>query len=118
MARLKKIILFLGSNIGNFNDQKALDFLNHLKEVLNPIDQVFIGFDLKKDPELILKAYNDPHGHTAAFNLNLLLRINNELSADFDINQFKHYELYSPETGTAKSFLDQSKITKSNHSRS
>lgn len=103
--KVKKIILFLGSNIGNYDEQQSLNFLNHLKEVLNPIDQVFIGFDLKKDTEVILNAYNDLHGHTAAFNLNLLHRINNELSADFIIDQFKHHEIYNPQSGTAKSFL-------------
>ena len=104
-GQIKKIILFLGSNIGNFNEQKSLDFLNHLRMVLNPHDQVFIGFDLKKDPAVILKAYNDPHGHTAAFNLNLLQRINEELSANFDLQNFKHHEVYDPLSGTAKSYL-------------
>lgn len=102
---VKKIILFLGSNIGNFDEQKSLNFLNHLREVLNPKDQVFIGFDLKKEPDVILNAYDDPHGHTAAFNLNLLHRINNALGANFDIDAFKHHEIYDPQTGTAKSFL-------------
>jgi dimethylhistidine N-methyltransferase len=103
--QIKNIILFLGSNIGNFNNQTSLDFLNHLKMVLNAQDQAFIGFDLKKDPDIILKAYNDPHGHTAAFNLNLLHRINNELGADFNVDNFQHHEIYNPQSGTAKSFL-------------
>ena len=68
-------------------------------------DLLFIGFDLKKDQDIILKAYNDPHGHTAAFNLNLLQRINNELNADFDPGHFRHLEVYDPESGTAKSKL-------------
>ena len=101
----KKIILFLGSNIGNYNEQMSLEFFRHLKEVLNPQDQVFIGFDLKKDSKIILNAYNDPHGNTAAFNLNLLHRINNELDANFILENFKHQEMYDPQTGTAKSFL-------------
>ena len=101
----KKIVLFLGSNIGNFDEQTALGFLRHLKSVLNKQDQVLIGFDLKKEPQLILNAYNDPQGHTAAFNLNLLERINNELEADFVVKDFKHQEVYNSESGTAKSFL-------------
>jgi len=101
----KKIILFLGSNIGNFDKQTSLDFLRHLKAVLNKQDQLLIGFDLKKDPQLILSAYNDSHGHTAAFNLNLLERINNELGADFVIEDFEHQEIYDPKSGTARSFL-------------
>ena len=103
--QIRKIILFLGSNIGNFNDKESFEFLSHLKNVLNPNDLVFIGFDLKKDPDIILQAYNDPHGHTTAFNLNLLHRMNNELEANFDINNFMHQEIYNPQTGTAKSFL-------------
>lgn len=101
----KKIVLFLGSNIGNFNEQMSVDFFKHLREVLNPQDQVFIGFDLKKDPNIILNAYNDPHGHTSAFNLNLLNRINYELNADFDLANFRHQEVYDLQSGTAKSFL-------------
>ncbi len=103
--QIRKIILFLGSNIGNFNEEESFEFLSHLKNVLNPNDLVFIGFDLKKDSDIILKAYNDPNGHTAAFNLNLLYRMNNEFGADFDTANFKHQEIYSPQTGTAKSFL-------------
>jgi len=101
----KKIILFLGSNIGNFDKQTTLGFLRHLKSVLNKQDQVLIGFDLKKETQLILNAYNDSQGHTAAFNLNLLERINKELRADFVIENFEHQEFYDPESGTARSFL-------------
>lgn len=101
----KKVILFLGSNIGNFNKQTSLAFFKSLREVMNPKDQVFVGFDLKKETSVIMDAYNDPHGHTASFNLNLLNRINNELNADFVIENFMHHETYDPETGTAKSYL-------------
>lgn len=101
----KKILLFLGSNIGNFNESETLIFLSKLKSVMHSGDLLFIGFDLKKDPNIILKAYNDPYGHTAAFNLNLLYRINNELNADFNLHNFKHHEIYDPKTGTAKSNL-------------
>jgi dimethylhistidine N-methyltransferase len=101
----KKILLFLGSNIGNYNKDETLDFLNKLKSVMHSRDLLFIGFDLKKDPDIILKAYNDPHGHTAAFNLNLLQRINNELNANFVLHNFKHHEVYDPQSGTAKSKL-------------
>lgn len=101
----KKVILFLGSNIGNFNRKKSLAFLRRLGEAMTPDDMLFIGFDLKKEPDIILNAYNDPYGHTAAFNLNLLQRINNELDADFDLATFKHREAYDPQTGTAKSYL-------------
>ncbi len=101
----KKILLFLGSNIGNYNENETLSFLNKLKSVMHSGYLLFIGFDLKKDPEIILKAYNDPHGHTSAFNLNLLQRINNELNANFILHKFRHQEVYNPQSGTAKSML-------------
>jgi dimethylhistidine N-methyltransferase len=102
---LKKIVLFLGSNIGNFNNQTSVDFFTHLKAVLNPQDQVFIGFDMMKDSNVILNAYNDPHGHTSAFNLNLLQRINDDLGGNFNIEHFKHEEFYDETSGTASSYL-------------
>ena len=101
----RKIILFLGSNIGNMNKKESVSFLKKLRLFMNPSDLLFIGFDLKKDPELILKAYSDPNGHTAAFNLNLLVRMNKELNANFNLNIFKHLETYNPISGTAKSYL-------------
>lgn len=100
-----KLILFLGSNIGNFNQQKSIDFLEQIRNVMNRDDKLFIGFDLKKDPEIILNAYNDPHGYTASFNLNLLRRINEELDGTFELLKFGHYEVYDPLSGTAKSYL-------------
>jgi len=102
---IKKILLFLGSNMGNFTETKALSFLNHLKSVMHEGDLLFLGLDLKKDKDIIIKAYDDPHGHTAAFNLNLLHRINKELQSDFSLSDFKHAETYDPKTGIAKSYL-------------
>ncbi|MFD0862804.1 L-histidine N(alpha)-methyltransferase [Sungkyunkwania multivorans] len=101
----KKVILMLGSNIGNLLHPKAITFLRNIQIAMNPGDLLFMGFDQKKDPQTILDAYNDKTGVTAAFNLNLLERINNDLKANFDLKQFKHWEVYDPETGTAKSYL-------------
>ncbi|HLW32951.1 MAG TPA: L-histidine N(alpha)-methyltransferase [Aequorivita sp.] len=101
----KKVIVLLGSNIGNLQHPSAIDFLTKLKDSLGKYDLLFIGFDQKKNPQTILDAYNDAAGITAAFNKNLLLRINNELGGNFSIEKFKHWEAYNPETGTAKSFL-------------
>lgn len=101
----RKVVLFLGANIGNYTRKQALRFLEHLRRELEPGDQLLIGFDLKKDPEIILQAYNDSAGITAAFNLNLLERINRELGANFDLDQFSHWETYHPITGEAKSYL-------------
>jgi len=101
----RRVVLFLGSNIGNFTKATATKFLHQLKNGLAPGDLVMIGFDLKKDPSKILLAYNDSKGITRDFNLNLLTRINNELGADFDINNFIHYPYYDPDIGECRSYL-------------
>lgn len=100
-----KVVLFLGSSIGNFLEDRTVQFLNALYSVLNIGDFTLIGFDLKKNPKTILEAYNDKQGITKAFNLNLLRRINRELEADFDLEAFDHYPYYDPETGFAKSYI-------------
>lgn len=100
-----KVILFLGSNIGNFTMKRADRFFNKLQQVMNAGDHLICGIDLRKDPEVILKAYNDSAGITAAFNLNLLTRINRELEGDFDISQFMHYPVYNPQSGECRSYL-------------
>lgn len=102
---VKKVILFLGSTIGNFTFREALRFLSDLNDSLNPDDLVMIGFDIKKDPDVIRNAYNDSRGITAKFNFNLLRRINEELGANFDLINFKFYPTYDPETGEVKSYL-------------
>jgi L-histidine N-alpha-methyltransferase len=101
----RKVILFLGSNIGNFNRKQAVDFFRELRSVMNADDRIFIGFDMQKDPRVIVRAYDDPAGVTAAFNLNLLRRINRELGADFDLDKFSHYAQYRPVECAARSFL-------------
>jgi uncharacterized SAM-dependent methyltransferase len=105
MQNKKKVIMFLGSNIGNLLHPQAIEFLTSIQELMNKDDIFFIGFDQKKDPQTILNAYNDNAGITERFNKNLLARINNELDADFDLDKFLHWEVYDPETGTAKSYL-------------
>ena len=104
-SQRKKLVLFLGSNIGNFNDQEALKFMRSLRDQLNPGDMLMVGFDLRKDPRLILAAYNDSAGVTREFNLNLLRRINRELGANFDLEKFDHYPVYDPMTGEARSYI-------------
>ena len=101
----KKVVLFLGSNIGNFTPMGTVDFLSQLNQNLAKGDMLLIGFDLKKDPQVILRAYNDPHGITKAFNLNLLQRINDELDADFNLDNFQHYPFYDPVSGECRSYL-------------
>lgn len=99
------VVLFMGGNIGNFELKNAYSFVNQIAEKLRTGDRIIMGFDMKKDPEMILSAYNDKQGITRQFNMNLLKRLKNEMEADFDLEQFKHYPCYDPQTGTTKSFL-------------
>jgi uncharacterized SAM-dependent methyltransferase len=101
----KDVVFFLGSNIGNFEGDTATDFLIDLHDHLNAGDLLFMGVDLKKDPSIILSAYNDKEGITKAFNLNLLSRINRELDGNFDVKNFIHYPYYNPQTGECRSYL-------------
>jgi L-histidine Nalpha-methyltransferase len=90
-------VLFLGSTIGNFEPDAAIDFLAEVRSRLMPGDALLLGTDLVKPTEQMLIAYDDPAGVTAAFNLNLLGRINRELGGDFDLRQFGHIARYDPE---------------------
>lgn len=101
----RKVLLFLGSNIGNFRRDQAIDFFRQLRGVMNDDDLLFVGFDLQKDPHVIVRAYDDEQGVTAKFNLNLLRRINRELGANFDLDNFSHYAIYRPVECAARSFL-------------
>lgn len=101
----KKVVLFLGSNIGNFDEKTAHRFLNELSASLSKGDLLLIGFDLKKNPDIIKKAYDDDAGVTREFNLNLLERINKELDANFTISNFMHYSMYNAESGQNRSYL-------------
>ena len=101
----KKVIMFLGSNIGNLSQEEAVSFLKKISGSMEAEDLFFMGVDQKKHPEMILSAYNDAAGVTAEFNKNLLDRMNRELDADFDTEEFIHWPVYDPETGVAKSFL-------------
>ena len=100
-----KVILFLGGNAGNFTPEDSLVFLKSLRNKLSPEDLVLIGFDLKKNPKKILKAYNDSEGITRAFNLNLLDRINRELGGNFKVDLFDHFPTYDPISGSCRSYL-------------
>ena len=91
------LVLFLGSTIGNFEPDAAIDFLLAIRLVLQPGDALLLGTDLVKPVEQMIAAYDDPTGVTAAFNLNLLARINRELDADFNLRQFEHAARYTPE---------------------
>lgn len=104
-GRGKKVILFLGSNLGNMPDPQAAEFLKELAYAMNKGDKVLMGLDLKKPKNVVLPAYNDAKGYTRDFNKNLLRRINDELSADFDLSCFEHQPEYDEDLGIATSFL-------------
>ncbi len=104
--RQKTLALFLGSNIGNFNRVGAESFLSSLRSVLREGDCLLLGADLKKKREVLEAAYNDSIGLTAAFNLNLLSRINRELDADFNVRRFRHVALYDEAEGRIEIYLE------------
>lgn len=91
------LVLFLGSTIGNFERPAAIEFLREVRRILRTGDSLLLGADLEKPVAHLLAAYDDPLGITAAFNLNLLARINRELDADFVLTQFRHVARYNPE---------------------
>lgn len=105
MPETRKVVMCLGSNIGNMTVPESNQFFKKLRSYLQPGDQCIIGFDLVKHPAVIKRAYDDRDELTKEFNLNLLSRINRELNADFRIDQFDHYCSYDPLTGAAKSYL-------------
>lgn len=99
------LVLFLGSTIGNFDSGADGRFLSEVRSVLKPGDLLLLGTDLLKPVERMLEAYDDPLGVTAAFNLNLLGRINRELDADFDLRQFEHVARFNESTGSIEMHL-------------
>ena len=101
----RKIILFLGSNIGNLDPHNSVQFISKIADSMDEEDLLMVGFDLIKDPSIILNAYNDPEGITARFNYNILDRLNRDLDGNFDPLQFSHYPIYDPAEATAKSYL-------------
>jgi L-histidine Nalpha-methyltransferase len=91
------LVLFLGSSIGNFDRTAGIEFVSEVRRILNPADALLLATDLVKPIPLLMEAYDDPAGVTAAFNLNLLARLNRELDADFNLSQFRHLAIYNSE---------------------
>lgn len=99
------LFLFLGGNIGNYKRPDALDLLKKFNADMNKGDMLLMGMDLQKNPRTIRNAYDDPHGITRSFNMNLLNRINSELDADINLDQFDFYCDYNPQNGEVNSYL-------------
>ena len=102
---VKTVIYFPGSTIGNFDPEEAERLLARFRRAAGPDGTVVVGLDLKKDPATLHAAYNDAQGVTAAFNRNLLSRMNRELGADFDVEAFAHYAFYEPLHGRIEMHL-------------
>jgi dimethylhistidine N-methyltransferase len=105
----KKVAFFPGSTIGNFDPLYAQKFLRKISRTLGKGDGLLIGVDLRKDRQVLYNAYNDAQGITAAFNLNMLTRINNELGANFKLSQFKHRAFYNEEFGRIEMHIESLK---------
>lgn len=101
----RRLVYYPGSSIGNFPPAAATTLLARFRRLAGAQGQLLIGFDLKKDPLQLHAAYNDAAGITAAFNLNLLARLNRELDADFDLARFRHYAFYNPIEGRIEMHL-------------
>lgn len=100
-----QLMMFLGSNIGNFTPSEAHKFLQNLQNFMCDGDYLLLGMDLKKSIELLHAAYNDRCGVTRRFNLNILQRMNRELGANFSVSDFSHHGFYNPTEGAMQSFL-------------
>ncbi len=107
--RSRTLALFLGSNISNFDPDEALKFLRALRQVLSAGDALLLGADLKKDKQSLEAAYNDTLGVTAAFNLNVLARINRELDGNFDLRAFQHRASYNEEIGRVEIYIESTR---------
>ncbi len=102
----KMLVMFMGSNIGNYDPPKGAELIAAIGKSLKPGDGLLLGADLKKDPRMLQQAYDDPTGVTAAFDKNLLARINRELGGTFDLRDFRHVARYEPERGCVASYLE------------
>jgi dimethylhistidine N-methyltransferase len=104
-GRARRVVYFPGSTIGNLTPEEAHAFLKMTRAQVGRQGAMIVGVDLKKDANVLHAAYNDAKGVTAAFNLNLLARINRELGGDFDLRRFAHYAFYNPLAGRIEMHL-------------
>ncbi len=101
-----KLILWLGSNVGNLDRPEAAAFLKHVRAAMSARDRLLMGIDLRKERAVLERAYDDSRGVTARFNLNLLERINQELGGRFDLAAFRHRAVYDEALGRVEIYLD------------
>jgi len=103
---LPKLILWLGSNIGNLDRPEAVEFLRCLRALMDAEDRLLVGIDLRKDRRMLEEAYDDAQGVTAEFNRNILARINRELGGEFDLSRFHHRARYDEKIGRVEMHLE------------
>ena len=103
-----RLVLYLGSSLGNFDPMPATAFLSRLGRALQPGDALLLGTDMRKDPKLLLSAYHDAQGVTAAFNKNILVRINRELGGHFDLSAFRHVVRWNDIESRIEMYLESS----------
>jgi len=101
----KKAVAFFGSSLGNFTPEESVEFLQRTAAIMGPEDVFLLGIDLKKSPAILVPAYDDAQGVTAAFNRNVLYRINRELGGRFDPHSFEHLAFYNEEQGRIEMHL-------------
>src|SRR5207302_1583396 len=104
-VRGPRLILWLGSNIGNFERTEAAVFLGRVRRTMTPADRLLVGIDLRKERGVLEAAYDDAQGVTAEFNRNLLTRINRELRGHFDLSKFHHRAVYNDDVGRVEMYL-------------
>lgn len=105
----RKLILWLGSNVGNLDRTDAAAFLGRVRETMSRQDRLLVGIDLRKDRITLEKAYDDSQGVTAEFNRNILARINRELGGNFDLGAFQHRAIYDEQVGRIEMYLVSTK---------
>jgi dimethylhistidine N-methyltransferase len=105
-----RLILWLGSNIGNFTRAEAATFLRRIRHAMTPLDRMLVGVDLRKDRAVLEAAYDDAAGVTAAFNRNLLARINHEIAGNFDLSAFRHRAIYNQNLGRIEMYLVSTRV--------
>lgn len=100
-----RMVIFLGSTLGNFNQSECDRFFSQINSALNQYDYFLLGVDLQKSSEILTAAYNDSQGVTAAFNLNMLAHLNQRFQGNFDLNLFKHKAIYNEERSQIEMYL-------------
>lgn len=105
----RKLVLYLGSSIGNFDTDAAVGLLSQVRSHLSPGDALLLGTDLVKDPAILVPAYDDAQGVTAAFNKNVLRRLNRDLQANFDLDGFRHVAVWNPARSRMEIYLESTR---------